>query len=216
MATRLEQRIFRDILAEDIPFEEGQKALRDPEAWKTQMRGFKNENRYRTDFVQTPRTTVYWVWSLHRNAAGYFVGWKVTRDDSTGKETKSEIIGRRSKKRLAALMQRKAKALKAKFPDQNEISRRKELADKRKREAKQRTPRFSPPEFQIYCTIIDRKGEKEPTTHRAATARSKDEIAALIKKDRRGVPASLAFRYERRYRVFQAKWTKIDVGEFTL
>jgi hypothetical protein len=214
-ATRLEQRIFRDILAEKIEFEEGQKALADPEAWKLQMKGFKNLNRYRTPFVHTPRGIVYWQWTLYRNAAGFFIGNRVVRDKD-GKEKQDQFVARRTKRRLVRLMQDKATALEAKYPNQEELAHKKAAAAKVEREKKMRVPRFSPKEYHLYCTIIDKAGKNDPHTHRVGMFSSPEAAKKAADEDRRGCPPSLLRANERHYRLYRAKWTKAELPTFSL
>jgi hypothetical protein len=208
-ASRLEQKIFRAILAEDIEFEEGQKALADPEAWRLQLKGFKNDNRWRTEIVETPRGRVYWVWTRHRNAAGYFIGNRVVIDKA-GKKTEDEHVARRVKKRLVVLLKNKAARLKAKYPDQAGIARKKAEAAEKERNKKTRLPRFAPKEFVLYCTIIDKTGKEKPRTHRTGAYDTVEQCKAAAMHDSQGVPRSLAERYARHYRLFRAKYTKVD------
>ncbi len=120
MATRLEQRIWRDLLSEKIELEEAQKALADPQAWKTQEKGIRYMGKTKLSWrywrrVKTPRLTIRFCWYVHRNVSGYFLGWRETVD-SKGKVTRDQIVARRCKRRLKELMKRKTEALEVKFP----------------------------------------------------------------------------------------------------
>ncbi len=124
-ATRVEQRIFRDLLAEDMTLEEAQEAFSDINAWKCKTEGMSykgrpNRNSWRWQNVNTPRMTVCFCWYRHRNTNGYFVGWRQTV--STKGEVKTDqYVARKSKKALAALLKRTTEALLAKYPPEQKI-----------------------------------------------------------------------------------------------
>lgn len=114
MVTRIEEDIFKKVMSETISFETGQRAMRDPDAWKLSPKGRTSESSRRTDFVKTPRAIISYCWYVHRNEAGYFIGFQAKWKN--GKViSRDQLIARKSKKRLALHQKKKAAALAAKY-----------------------------------------------------------------------------------------------------
>lgn len=74
--------------------------------------GKSTSYRYVPAGVDGWNRTVWFCWSCHRNAAGYFLGWReVTRRDGTGK--RDQWVARRVRKRAKELAMRRANRFKA-------------------------------------------------------------------------------------------------------
>lgn len=66
---------------------------------------------------------VWFCWSVHRNAAGYFLGWRETYFKRTGKDgtyaTRDQWSARKVKKRVIELAERRRDRLIEKYPERN-------------------------------------------------------------------------------------------------
>ena len=101
------------LLKGDISYAAAQKALADPVAHSLQVRFAPGKTNYRWwGKVKTPRMTVAYCWSCHRNVAVYFLGWReVYNDRGIPGYTRDQYVARKSKKRLSLLQKRRHMAL---------------------------------------------------------------------------------------------------------
>lgn len=117
MPSKLEHDITMKMLAGELTYEQGQRALRDPSAFKLSKRmeeGAESGENMRYKFwgvIVTPRQRVAYCWSLRRNEAGYFLGWRNVYDKNGRKIGQDQWTARKVKKRLKEIQLRRSLAL---------------------------------------------------------------------------------------------------------
>ena len=115
--SKLENDITMRMLAGELTYEQGQRALRDPAAFKLSRRmepgaASGEDMRYRFwGVIVTPRQRVAYCWSLRRNEAGYFLGWRNVYDKNGRKIGQDQWTARKVKKRLKEMQLRRTVAL---------------------------------------------------------------------------------------------------------
>lgn len=114
--SKLENDITMRMLAGEITYEQGQRALRDPASFRVTQRmadGQRLEDaRYRYwGKVKTPRMRVGFCWSTQRNEAGYFLGWRELYSPTGKRIGRDQFTARKTKVRLKEQQLRKTKAL---------------------------------------------------------------------------------------------------------
>ena len=115
--SKLENDITMRMLAGELTYEQGQRALRDPAAFKVSRRmapgvASGEDMRYRFwGVIVTPRQRVAYCWSVHRNEAGYFLGWRNVYDKHGRKIGQDQWTARKVKKRLKEMQLRRTVAL---------------------------------------------------------------------------------------------------------
>lgn len=115
MPSKLEHDITMKMLAGEITYEQGQRALQDPSAFKLSKRmddGTECGERYKFwGVIVTPRQRVAYCWTLRRNEAGYFLGWRNVYDKNGRKIGQDQWTARKVKKRLKEMQLRRTLAL---------------------------------------------------------------------------------------------------------
>lgn len=108
--SRIENDITKRLLAGDLTFEQGQRAMKDPEAFKLSLKMAKGVGEMRYRFwgrVRTQRLYVAYCWSTKRNEAGYFLGWREHYNEKAEMVSRDQWTGRKNKTRLREMQLRR-------------------------------------------------------------------------------------------------------------
>lgn len=115
--SKFENDITMRMLAGELTYDQGQRAMRDPAAFKLSRRMEKGaasgeDMSYRFwGVIRTPRQRVAYCWSTRRNEAGYFLGWRNVYDKNGRKVGQDQWTARKVKKRLKEMQLRRSVAL---------------------------------------------------------------------------------------------------------
>jgi len=112
MVDRITAHIMKETMNGCMDIDDAGKYLADPEGFKFSKK-FPKGVTYRCwkGAYKSPRMTVAYCWSCHKNIAGYYLGWRQIYGPDGKIIEKDQWIARRVKKRLAEVQTKKTEAM---------------------------------------------------------------------------------------------------------